>query len=299
MRCYGLYLVVVGICILSVTGFCQGQVDGQPVTTPTPREQFVLRSEMSMKEREKMGKFGRHLPVDFQIPTDDIARKLLREYGTVFIARNGVTPPKTVVFRDQNEVTAFQKSVDSQTELIGAMPMTLQAAAMRALISAIEEAKVHGLSITPRDVDAASRSYDESVGLWASRVEPALTHWVGRKKITATDAERIRSLPPFEQVSEVLLMEKKRIWFAKDLTKSIIYSVAPPGTSQHLSMLAFDVKEFENAQVRAILAKHGWYQTVVSDLPHFTYLGVAEHQLKELGLKRVRNGGRVFWVPDI
>ena len=64
-------------------------------------------------------------------------------------------------------------------------------------------------------------------------------------------------------------------------------------------MLAFDVKEYENAKVRAILAKHGWYQTVVSDLPHFTFLGAAESELKELGLKRVKNGGRVFWVPDI
>ena len=246
-----------------------------------------------------MGRFGRHLPVEFQIPTDDIARKLLREYGAVFVARNGAAPPKTVVFRDQNEVAAFQKSVDSQTEMIGGMPMTLQAAAMKALISAIDEAKSYGLSITPRDVDSASRSYDESAGLWASRVEPALTYWVGKKKITAADAERIRSLQPFEQVGEVLQLEKKKIWFAKDLTKSIIYSVAPPGTSQHLSMLAFDVKEFENSEVRAILAKHGWYQTVVSDLPHFTYLGVAETELRELGLKKVKNGGSVFWVPDI
>ncbi len=246
-----------------------------------------------------MGTFGRHLPVDFQIPTDDIAKKLLREYGTVFIARNGVTPPKAVVFRDQNEVAAFQKSLKSQTEMIDGMPMTLQAAAMKALLSAIDEAETNGLGITPRDVDAASRSYDESVGLWASRVEPALEHWVGKKKITAEDAERIRALPPFEQVGEVLRLEKKKIWFAKDLTKSIIYSVAPPGTSQHLSMLAFDVKEYDNANVRAILAKHGWYQTVISDLPHFTYLGIAESELKELGLKRVKNGGRVFWIPDI
>lgn len=294
--------LIVAIYITSLSLFCigcNGQEVNRPRIAPTPREQLSLQSEMSMKEREKMGSFGRQLPVDFQIPTDDIAKKLLREYGAVFVARNGVTPPKTVVFRDQNEVAAFQKGVESQTEMIGGMPMTLQAAAMKALILAIEDAKGHGLSITPRDVDAASRSYDESVGLWVSRVEPALTHWVGKKKITESDATRITSLPPFGQVSEVLQLEKKKIWFAKDLKKSIIYSVAPPGTSQHLSMLAFDVKEYENAKVRAILAKHGWYQTVVSDLPHFTYLGAGESELKELGLKRVKNGGRVFWVPDI
>ena len=297
MRCFG--LVVVGISVICLTGFCPGKVNGQPTVAPTPRAQFVLRSEMSMKEREMLGKFGRNLPVDFQIPTDDIAKKLLREYGAVFIAPNGVAPPKAVVFRDQNEVSSFQKNVKTQTETIGGWPMTLQSAAMKALISAIDDAKNNGLNITPRDVDAASRSYDDSVGLWASRVEPALTHWVAKKKITQADAARIRSLPPFEQVGEVLQLEKKKIWFAKDLKKSIIYSVAPPGTSQHLSMLAFDVNEHDNAKVRAILARHGWYQTVVSDLPHFTYLGVSESALKELGLKKVRNGGRVFWVPDI
>jgi len=43
----------------------------------------------------------------------------------------------------------------------------------------------------------------------------------------------------------------------KSLDKSIIYSVAPPGASQHLSMLALDVKEFQNAKVRETLARHG------------------------------------------
>jgi len=51
--------------------------------------------------------------------------------------------------------------------------------------------------------------------------------------------------------------------------------------------------------VRALLAKYKWYQTVVSDLPHFTYLGVEESGLSGLGLKKVTDGGRTFWVPDI
>jgi len=75
--------------------------------------------------------------------------------------------------------------------------------------------------------------------------------------------------------------------------------VAPPGTSQHLSMLALDVKEFENAKVREILAAHGWFQTVASDLPHFTYIGAKESELPGLGLKKTTSGGRTFWVPDI
>lgn len=289
MRSFHRFLTI-GLCIFGSVGFIRTQTVSKPVQGPT---------RMTMKEREELGRFGQHLPLEFQIPSDEVAKKLLQEYGSVFVAKGGAILPKTVVFQDQKEVLAFQKSVVSQTELIAGMPMTLQSSAMKALLAAIAEAQSRGLSITPRDTDSASRSYDESVGLWASRVEPALNHWVAKKKITEADATRIRSLSPYEQVGEVLQLEKRKIYFAKDLKKSIIYSVAPPGTSQHLSMLAFDVKEYENSNVRSILAKNGWYQTVVSDLPHFTFLGVPEIELKNLGLKKKENDGRVFWIPDI
>jgi hypothetical protein len=110
---------------------------------------------------------------------------------------------------------------------------------------------------------------------------------------------RIRALTPYEQVPEILSLEKKKIFFSKDLSKSIIYSVAPPGSSQHLAMLALDVEEFNDAKVRAILAANGWYQTVTSDLPHFTFLGVSETDLAKRGLKLVTSGGRGYWVPDL
>jgi hypothetical protein len=64
-------------------------------------------------------------------------------------------------------------------------------------------------------------------------------------------------------------------------------------------MLAFDVKEHENASVRRILAAHGWFQTISTDRPHFTFLGVSEAELPGLGLKRSRTAGRTFWIPDL
>ena len=97
----------------------------------------------------------------------------------------------------------------------------------------------------------------------------------------------------------VLELEENGLYFAKDLSKSIIYSVAPPGTSQHLSMLALDVAEFDDKDVRALLIEHKWFQTVVSDLPHFTYLGVREDELADLGLKKVLSCHRTFWLPDV
>ncbi len=243
--------------------------------------------------------FSANLPTGFRNPTDEAGRLLLKEYGSVFVARGGAAPPTTVVFRDQAEVTAFQGTLKTSNESIGGFSLELQAAAMDGLRKALTDAKSAGLSITPRDKDSAKRSYDETIELWASRVDPALKHWVTKGKMTQAQADKLKSLSPYEQVPEVLKLETQGIFFAKDLSKSIIYSVAPPGTSQHLSMLAFDVKEHEDPKVRDILAKNGWYQTVRSDLPHFTFLGLAEEKLSALGLRRVSDGGRGFWVPDI
>lgn len=267
---------------------------GRNTTTNTGN---TSANENPNKEKELKG-FDANLPDGFSAPSTSVERTLLSEYGAMFVAR-GVTVPTKIVFKDEAEVSAFQSKLKIASESLDGKTLELQAAAMDDLRKAIAEAKSSGVSINPRDVDSARRSYDETVGLWKSRVDPALKHWVGNGKITQAEADRIAAMSPFEQVPEVLKLEEKGIYFAKDLSKSIIYSVAPPGTSQHLSMLALDVKEHEDAQVRSILAKHKWYQTVVSDLPHFTYLGVEESELPSLGLKKTTSAGRTFWVPDI
>jgi len=242
--------------------------------------------------------FFKNLPENMTIGNSYAEDLLLREYGAVFVARGGAVPPDRVVFTDEEEVARFQQQLDVGQEMIGGFLMELQAPAMAGLRDAIAEAKSRELSISPRDKDSAKRTYNETIDLWASRVDPALKHWVERGRMTQAEADILRSLSPYEQVPEVLELEQEGIWFAKDLSKSIIYSVAPPGTSQHLAMLAFDVKEHDDANVREILAKHGWYQTVVSDLPHFTYLGVPDSELSKLGLKRTSDNGRTFWIPE-
>jgi hypothetical protein len=229
----------------------------------------------------------------------EVEELLLREYGSVFVAGPAVVAPRKIVFADQADVLSFQESVEIMSARIGGFQMELQAAAMQGLLSAISEAEASGLTVSPRAADSARRDYDGTVELWKSRVEPALDHWVKQGKLNQIEADHVRSLSPFEQVPVVLGLEAKGLWFAKDLSKSIIYSVAPPGTSQHLAMLAFDVREFGDARVREILARNGWFQTVVSDLPHFTYLGVTETDLTDLGLKRVMSGEQTFWVPDL
>lgn len=276
------------------------ETDATPFATPTPKPSATTASANSNTGPTPMtgqGTFYDHLPKSLSHPTDDVSKLLLREYGSVFVTK--ATPPTKIVFEDENDVAAFQKSVERESASIGGATVTLQKPAMEAFKAAIAEAQKSGISIGPRGGDSSIRSYAQTVTLWTSRVKPALAHWSAAGKITKGDAARISALSPYQQVSEVLGLESKGIWFAKSLDKSIIYSVAPPGTSQHLSMLALDVKQFDDPRVREILAKHGWFQTIASDLPHFTYLGVSESELPGLGLKKITSGNRVFWVPDI
>ncbi len=256
---------------------------------------------MSKNGGEKLSatKFIKNLPAKFKLPKNRPAKRLFAEYGALFVAANGAIPPDTVIFRSEAAVEKWQKSVEAATEIVGGFEIELQTPAMKHLKSAIAEAARKNLTITPRGADSARRSYADTERLWASRVNPALIHWTREGKLTEAEAEKIRALSPFSQIPEIFKLEEKGMFCSKDLSKSIVYSVAPPGTSQHLSMLALDVAEFDNADARRILAKHFWFQTVVSDLPHFTFLGVAEDKLVRLGLKKIIDGTRVFWIPNL
>lgn len=252
-----------------------------------------------MKKNRKNKLFYENLPKDLDVPVDAVGEKIFGEYGALFVAGNGAITPNKVVFENEREVTEWQKNIKTSKKIIAGFPVELQTAAMKALKKAISDAEENSLTITPRGADAARRSYAETVELWASRVKPALLHWIEKERLTESQAARIRSLSPFEQVPEILKLEAKGIFFSKDLSKSIVYSVAPPGTSQHLSMLALDIDEHDNSEVRRILGRHKWFQTVISDLPHFTYLGISESELSNFGLKKVIDGGRDFWIPNL
>jgi hypothetical protein len=233
-------------------------------------------------------------------PGDKVARRILEEYGAVYIASKKVLPPTLCVFTNESQVTKFQDDAGVASEVFGYDEIELQPEALKALKKAREEAQKEGLDITPRDgAEAARRNYDDSVRLWNSRFQPALDYWLSQGRLTAEQVNNLRSLPLADQIAEVLELEKAGIYFSKDLSKSILYSIAAPGTSQHIAMLAFDVNEFENPRVREIMSKHGWFQTVVSDLPHFTYLGLKEKDLPKNGLRSVQVNGQVFWIPNV
>jgi hypothetical protein len=233
-------------------------------------------------------------------PADPVARRILEEYGAVFVADKKVKPPPVCVFTTEEQVTKFQEDAGFKTEYISYDYVELQPEALKHLLKAREEAQKEGLDITPRDgAEAARRNYEDSVRLWNSRFEPALNYWLSQGRLTAEQVNRLKGLSLSQQIAEVLELEKTGIYFSKDLSKSILYSIAAPGTSQHIHMLAFDVNEFENPRIREIMAKHGWFQTVLSDLPHFTFLGLKEKDLPKHGLRSVEVNGQVFWIPNV
>jgi hypothetical protein len=231
---------------------------------------------------------------------DQVAQRVLHDYGAMFVGSEDILPPPLCVFGSEDQVSRFQKAAGRAAATIGDAVIVLQPAAMTALLKARAKARAAGLDISPRDgAEAARRSYADTVRLWNSRFLPALDHWTNVERLNVEKAERLRSLPVTEQVPEVLELEKEGIFFSKDLSKSVLYSIAAPGTSQHIAMLAFDANEFQDERVRKILASHGWFQTVLSDLPHFTYLGLAEDELAARGLKRLEVDGQEFWIPDV
>lgn len=234
-------------------------------------------------------------------PKDDpVARRILEEYGAIFVANKSVMPPPVCMFTNEADVSKFQNDAKFVSALIGGTNIQLQPAAMEALLAARREAIEQGLNITPRGgSSAARRSYGETFRLWNSRFQPALAYWSSRGRLSSQQVTRLRGLPIHDQVAAVLELEKSGIFFSKDLSKSILYSVAAPGASQHISMLALDVAQFGNGRVRSILARHGWFQTVKSDLPHFTYLGLEEKELPSRGLKKVQIGAQAFWIPNV
>ena len=231
---------------------------------------------------------------------DDVARRVLHDYGAMFVGSDDILPPPACVFTSEEQVSEFQNAAGAASATIGDAVIELQPAAMKALVNARAAAHAKGLNITPRDgAEAARRSYADTVRLWNSRFLPALDHWTKVGRLPSEEADRLRALPISQQVPEVLEMEKQGIFFSKDLSKSVLYSIAAPGTSQHIAMLAFDANEFLDLRMRRIMAEHGWFQTVLSDLPHFTFLGLKESELPQRGLKPVEVNNQKFWIPDV
>jgi hypothetical protein len=193
------------------------------------------------------------------VETSAVARRVFKEYGAVFAADTTVQIPNKCIFSDESEVRQFQLRLILKNAVIRGVNIELQKAAMDKLLEAVAEANEKGRKITPLDGSvAARRGYYDTVRLWNSRFIPALNYWVGEGKISPDESVSASNAEIRKQVEMVIEWESKGWYFSTDLSKSIFSSVAPPGTSQHLSLLAFDLVEASNAHVLpAFLTENG------------------------------------------
>jgi LAS superfamily LD-carboxypeptidase LdcB len=185
---------------------------------------------------------------------------LLRAYGTVFINQEaGITLPQKVILDNESETQSFQDTINIAL-VDGTQDCYLQKTAATAL------SKARSLENIPLKSGYAGdciRDFATNLRFWNKYAN-----------------------------SETLARVK-----AGQETK-ILGLVAPPGTSQHLWGLAIDLQVSTSAQ-RQTLNENGWFQTVVYDLPHWTYLGGSEDDLPKFGLQQKIVQGIKYWVTPI
>ena len=185
---------------------------------------------------------------------------LLRSYGTVFINQElGINLPQKVILDNELETKSFQDTI-SISLVDGTQECYLQKTAVAALNKAKLLAKIDLKSGYAGD---CLRNFITNLRFWNKYAN-----------------------------SETLTRVK-----AGKETK-ILGLVAPPGTSQHLWGLAIDLQILTPSQ-KQTLNENGWFQTVVNDLPHWTYLGWREEDLPKFGLQQKIIQGIKYWITPI
>ena len=199
-----------------------------------------------------------------KIPTipqvDTFEYTLLRAYGTVFTNQQpGINLPQKVIVNNESETKYFQDTI-SIALVSGTQECYLQKTAAEALNKAKSLVNIPLKSGYAGD---CLRNFATNLRFW--------NKYANNETLTRVKAGQ----------------ETK-----------ILGLVAPPGTSQHLWGLAIDLQVSTSAQ-RQVLNENGWFQTVVSDLPHWTYLGWSEDDLPKFGLQQKIVQGIKYWVTPI
>ena len=81
-------------------------------------------------------------------PSDPVSRRILEEYGAIFVANKKVLPPPVCVFTTEEQVTKFQEDAGFESEFMGYDAVELQPEALKSLKEARKDAQKEGLDIT-------------------------------------------------------------------------------------------------------------------------------------------------------
>ncbi|MBE9006731.1 D-alanyl-D-alanine carboxypeptidase family protein [Fortiea sp. LEGE XX443] len=186
---------------------------------------------------------------------------LLRSYGAAFVnPADDVKLPPTVLLNSEEETKEFQTQLILQ-KVVGTNNCYLQKAAADALNKARLQYNIPLKS--GYGASDCTRSFATNSRFWYKYANNKTLEKVKQGKET-----------------------------------KILSVVAPPGASQHLWGLAIDLG-VSNTKQRQILNQNGWFQTVVKDVPHWTYLGVSVEDLPKLGFKNQVVQGITYWLTPL
>lgn len=186
---------------------------------------------------------------------------LLKTYGAALIEPNHIAKlPSTVLLNNEQETQAFQNTL-TMVKVNDTNDCFLQAAAANALNQARSQENI------------------------------PLKSGYGSGDCTRTYATNLRF---WHKYANQNTLEKVK----QGQETTILSTVAPPGASQHLWGLAIDLR-ISNQKQRQTLNQHGWFQTVVNDIPHWTYLGLTEQDLMNSGLINHIERGISYWVTPL
>jgi LAS superfamily LD-carboxypeptidase LdcB len=228
-------------------------------------DQSIIRINRSFIPDPKLDDQQRFLlTIANKIPTipqpDTFEYTLLRFYGTVFINQNlAIKLPEKVILENEIETQSFQDTMNMAL-VDGTQECYLQKTAAEALNKAKTLANI---SLKSGYTGDCLRSYATNLRFWNKYANNQTLDQVKSGKET-----------------------------------KILGLVAPPGTSQHLWGLAIDLQVSTPAQGQA-LNENGWFQTVVNDQPHWTYLGWSEDELPKFGLQQKIVQGIKYWVTPL
>ncbi len=225
-------------------------------------------------------------------PAEPVSAAILAQYGALYVSDAQLILPSNCIPTRQ-ELAAFSRRVVFESRNIDGIQVSFQKPALDAFLTAREAAAARGLSIRPNGTNATLRDYETTVEIWQRNLQAGIN-------VHSAAAERRAELLSPEirlSIAVVLELEKKGLLLGSGGGKSILQVAAPPGTSQHISGLAVDIVEHEDARVRQIMADNGFYQTIANDFTHFTYLGLKSDQLAAVGLAPRVIEGRPFYVP--
>ncbi|MBD2137660.1 D-alanyl-D-alanine carboxypeptidase family protein [Anabaena sp. FACHB-1237] len=185
---------------------------------------------------------------------------LLKNYGAVFINQQlGVILPEKVIFSGEPETQYWQSTIP-----MSLVNGTAECYLQKPAAAALNQAKLLvNIPLKSGYAGDCTRDFATTVRFWQKYANSQTLDLVKQGRET-----------------------------------KILSLVAPPGSSQHIWGLAIDLQVSTEKQ-RQALNENGWYQTVVTDLPHWTYLGWNEEQLPQFGLKKKFVQGIKYWVTPL